>query len=164
MHTGARRTTAGFTLIELLLILAMTLILMQVASINLFRFQQNASVAASVSTFVSDVRHQQMRAMMGDTAFTGSPLDFGARVESDRYILFRGSTYTAGASTNFSIPLDGNIRVTANTLPGGIARFTRGSGELASATGTHVVTFTDSNSGMAISVTFNRLGVMTIID
>lgn len=153
----------AFTLIEIVMVVAIMLILFQIAYVNLIGFQQNASVRASMRTFLSDMRQQQLRAMMGDTGGTGVITDYGIYLQTTKYTIYTGTTYTAGVATNFPVNLASNIRISVNTFTNSSIVFAKGSGDLSTSKSEETLTFSDTNSGKASTVHVNRLGVITQI-
>lgn len=154
----------GFTFVELLVIMAVMGILMQFGSVSLIRFQQYASTNSSISSLVRDIRQQQLRAMSGDTAGTGTRNDFGIHFLPDRYIAFFGASYSPTNPTNFVIVLEPNIRIAATTLPGGTLIFRRGSGEIATGNAEETISIRNTANNELRIIRINRLGVITAID
>src|SRR3989344_6035142 len=130
--TGNRKTS-GFTLVELMVVMGIFALMLGFASINLIRPQTQANLDTTVTTLVSDLKQQQIRAMSGD-----GPSAYGVYLEPNRYTLFTGSSYSAGATDNFSINMDGGVTLSPTTQ----IVFAQRSGE----TNTTTITVTNTNS------------------
>ena len=122
----------GFTLPELLLVLGIIGILLTFAVINLVDADQKSSLSAKLAVLETDMRNQQMKAIAGETGAAGSNADHGIYFESNRYTLFRGSSYSAGNTTNFVVDLGSNLGFDSITFPSSQIIFTGISGELSS--------------------------------
>lgn len=102
------KTQRGYTLIELSLVLALVAILLGIATINLARSQQGASLNAAEQILLSDLKQQQLKAMIGDAEGRADPDPYGVHFDSNRYVLFHG-TYSAVDTSNVVINLDSNM-------------------------------------------------------
>lgn len=151
---------AGFTLAEILVISGVFLILTQLASINLFRFQQSATIGSMRAVIASDIRQQQQKAMSGDTQQTGSQADYGIFFETDRYTLFYGDTYSSGAPGNFVVELTGNLEISGTTLDGNILLFEQVTGEIIGSDPVEEIYLTDTTNGRQQIIRLNPLGVI----
>ena len=150
------RTQRGFTLVELSVVLTMVVILLGIATINLVRSQQGASIVATEQTLLSDLKQQQLKAMIGDTEGRGTTDTYGVHFDSNQYVLFHG-TYSAGNSTNSVINLDRNFQFTS---PGTNIIFNKISGEITVDSTSNIV-LRDTTNGNTKTVTINRYGVVT---
>ncbi len=103
-----RQNRPGLTLVELLLVMGIFAIIFSFATINLLNPQQKSTINSTTTTLISDLKEQQIKAMIGASEGIGSPQSYGIRFETDRYILFRGN-YSATEPRNFTINLDSNL-------------------------------------------------------
>jgi prepilin-type N-terminal cleavage/methylation domain-containing protein len=149
-------TPLGFSLVEYMLVMAIFLILAGLGTINLSGAKQRASLSTTVDTLVSDLRGQQLKAMVGDTegSGSGSASNYGIHFGTSDYTLFRGS-YGTG---NFVVNLGDQIQV---GTPGTEVLFTKGTGEIG---GTFQVTLKDVSNASSKTITLNRYGVVTAIN
>jgi hypothetical protein len=136
--------------------MAIFLILAGLGTINLAGAKQQASLSTTVDTLVSDLREQQLKAMVGDTegSGSGSASNFGIHFGTTNYTLFRG-TYGTG---NFIVNLGDQMQV---GTPGTEVVFTKGTGEIG---GTFQVTLKDVSNSNTKTITLNRYGVVTVIN
>ena len=144
-----RKAILGFTIIELLVVMGIFAIMFGFASINLLRPQTQATLDTIVTTLVSDLKEQQIRAMTGD-----GPSAYGVYFEPSRYPLFTGPIYSASAADNFSVNMEEGITISPTTS----VVFAQRSGE----TTTTTFTITNTNSGEQKTITINILGAVTI--
>jgi len=97
-----KRTAVGFSLVELLVVLTIMSIIGAFAITGFkdyARFQQyDASVATVKSTFI-DARVRARSAELDQS--------YGVKILTNSLVVFRGSTYSAGASTNETVTLTG---------------------------------------------------------
>ncbi|EKD64583.1 MAG: hypothetical protein ACD_50C00342G0003 [uncultured bacterium] len=153
----------GFTLPELLLVMGILTILFGFITINLLNFRQKSVLNTTVDTVVSDLKSQQNKAMVGDTQGSGTISDYGVYFESDRYILFRGSSYNPLEPSNFSIDLDPSHTFSDIDVPSSSIIFEKGSGQMTGWTAaTDTVTLTDSTNGNQKIIQINIYGAITI--
>lgn len=103
----------GFTLIEILIAIAIITILAGMGlwiSMDVYR---NYSYRSEKETFISAIQKARLESMvnLNESAH-------GIRVESDKYIIFRGSSYSASSSFNRTIVPSGPVTITGNpSLP-----------------------------------------------
>lgn len=152
----------GFTIVEVLLTMAIFAIIAGFATINLIKPQTKASIEGTVTTLVSDLRQQQLKAMAGDGESQTSSQHFGVCLQTSKYTLFRGSTNCPSNSDNFDVNVGPNLSITT-TLPGSSAIFTKRSGEVSGyVSGSDTITITNTASGEQKILTINRYGAITI--
>ncbi|MCR4324321.1 MAG: prepilin-type N-terminal cleavage/methylation domain-containing protein [Candidatus Curtissbacteria bacterium] len=148
----------GFTLVEVIIVGGLFALVASFSAINILRSQTHSTLVSQVTIFVSDSRSQQVRAMAGDSQGQSTSGDWGIHLENNRYVLFRGSTYSAGDGGNFIVNL-GSTMAISWTLPTADIVFVKRSGEVVSYTeGANTVTFTNSASGEHAQLTINRYG------
>lgn len=156
----------GITLIELIITMMVLSIIFGLVSVNLLNTRQRTNFNASLNQLLSDIKLQQTKAMslsVENNAPTTS--DYGIHFETETYTLFRGSTYTIGASDNFIIPLGDNMQFSSSTFPGSTIVFSKLSGEILSfnpALNSIVLKNTLNNQQKTIRL--NRYGVFTQIE
>ena len=147
----------GFTLIELIIVLSIVGILLGFTTINLSRSQQSASLNAVEQILLSDLKQQQLKAMIGDTEGRAASDLYGIHFDSNKYTLFHG-VYSEGEPYNFVINLDSNMQF---NNPEYDIVFSRLSGEI---TGTAVIELQDKNDSKLVRIHLNTLGTATQIE
>lgn len=152
----------GFTLIELILIMGLFAILAALATVNLLRPQNKASIDTAVTTLVADLKEQQIKAMAGDSEGQGTAFAYGVYFEPQKYTLFRGSSYSGPDPAYFVIDLGGKVTL-SSTLPLSQVVFSRRSGGVANfVAGSNTITITQNSSGQQKTITINRFGVINV--
>ena len=147
----------GFTLIELLITMGIIAILLGLIFQNLLTVQHKTALNTSVDSLVSNLKSQQIKAMVGEID-GGGAVATGVYFESDKYILFRGQTYSPSNSTNFSLALDRNLHFSS---PGQRIIFSPVSGDRA---GGDVISIIDTSGGEQKQIRLNRYGVITNVN
>jgi prepilin-type N-terminal cleavage/methylation domain-containing protein len=149
----------GFTLVELMIVIGIILILFGLSWINFTSLPSRATLQTDSVALINDLRSQQMLAMTGDTGVGGTQSDYyGIHFETTTYTLFKGDTYTPGASGNFTIDLgNANLSFTGVSFSGNVIIFTKGSGEMASGQ----FSITDALSGTVKTTKLNKYGATT---
>lgn len=148
----------GFTLVEVSVVGAIFFALVGLATINFFQAQRRTQVTGNLSTFLADMKGQQIKAMVGDTEGSASASAYGVHFESTTYTLFRNNYGT----NNFVVTLPTNLTVSA-TSSGDRILFASGSGNLVGTTSATIL-FNDSATSTQKTVTLNRYGVVTGIN
>lgn len=122
---------SGFTLPELLIVLAILASIFGLSTINLLSAYHKNTLGTTVSTLISNLKHQQMKSMTGDNEGQTEADDYGIYFLSDRYILFKGSTYNASDPLNFTVNLNNDLQFSSILVPDSRIIFSRGNGEVA---------------------------------
>lgn len=152
---------AGFTLVELLVVVGILATITTVTVPRLFTLQTSNALDASLTALVSDIKQQQIKAMVGDTQGKVALEPFGVYFETNRYTLFQGTTYTNGDPYNFVVNLEESLEFTNILLPQQQIIFSKGSGEVAGfTTGSDEFTLRHTSSGDQKTVRFNKYGVI----
>lgn len=150
----------GFTLIEIVVVMALISTLVTLGAISLSTGQQVASTRSTSGLLLSDIRSQQIKAMVGDSEGTGVTSAYGVYLGSTSYTMFRGGSYDPLSSANFVVPLNNQLTLTSN-LPNSQIVFLPRSGEISGYTsGLDSIFLTNSGASETVTFTFNRLGVV----
>lgn len=150
----------GFSLIELLISMFIFGVLIGIITLNLNTAQHTTTLTTTLETLITDLNHQQIKAMVGDTEGRTAVSDYGLRFNSTNYTLFHGS-YSQSESTNFSIELP-LVQQIDTTFANDEIIFEKGSGEILNFDpDENTITITDIANGRQRSVELNRLGVVT---
>lgn len=154
---------AGFTIYEVLIVMAIFIILTGLLTINLLNAKHQSSLSTSVDIFISDLKQQQLKAMLGDTEGRSSSDNYGIFFGAGKYTLFHGTYYSTG-SANFNINLGDKIEFSNITFPNSQILFLRGSGEIYNyASGSSTVSIKDILDNNQKTITINEYGVVTQI-
>ncbi len=158
--SSSATTQAGFTLIELLVVISIGLVLFGLISINLGQTQTTGSVATVVDTMLSDIKQQQLQAMVGDVGGTSSQQSQGLFIQSNNYTLFAGTSYSGADSNNFIVTMPSTITL-ATSFSGNTVSFAKGTGQLQSfVNGSNTITV--NGKGASKVITIGRLGNVTV--
>ena len=155
----------GFTLPELLLTLGILTILFSIIAISLSYVDQRTASGTKASVITTDIKGQQIKAMTGEAGASGTLSDQGIYFEQNRYVLFRGDTYNASNTTNFSIDLADNLEFSDISLPGGQMLFAATTGEVSNYDSIlHTVTLRNTTNGETKTITINSIGSIVSVD
>jgi prepilin-type N-terminal cleavage/methylation domain-containing protein len=149
----------GFTLIELLIVIGIIAIVSSFAVINLIRPQTKASLDSTLTPLVSDIKEQQLKAMVGDGSGS-TPSAYGIYFETNKYTIFKGNTYSLSDTNNFIVNLQGDTSIT-NTFTSNQIVFSQRSGEVVGFSSPNN-TLTISSGGDSKTITVNALGNINI--
>lgn len=155
----------GFTFIELVVVIGILSTIVGLAVMNLGGLQRRADLQTSISSLISEIKQQQIKAMIGDTEGTGTQSTYGIYFQSDSYTTFRGSNYSAGATGNFTVNLGNTIEFSTINLPASQIIFDKGSGEIANfVAGTNTITIRNTTNNEQRTITINKYGVITQVN
>lgn len=150
--------SSGFTLVELVIVTSITIILLGFITINLVRSQQKTSLASVREILLTDLKEQQIKAMVGETEGRLDSDSYGIHFDLDRYVLFHGTTYNSSDPSNYIKNLDQNMRFNNS---GYNVIFSRLSGEIPTPT---TIELEDISNSEGIEINLNELGVVTRAD
>ncbi|MBP6904563.1 MAG: type II secretion system protein [Candidatus Pacebacteria bacterium] len=143
---------SGVSALELIVVVAVIGLLIAVVVIPLSSFRQQQALQNSTNAVVAVLQDARTKtlAAVGNTAY-------GVRIESDRIILFTGTTYSSGASTNEAVSLETPVSAAWSLGGGSTILFARLTGT-ASASGTITLSLPDGTSRI---VTVTSSGTIT---
>jgi len=104
----------GFTLLEMLLALGILAIISVISVTSLSSANKDKALAIEADKVVSLITKARSLTL---EAKDGSV--YGVHFEETKAVLFKGSSYSAGASTNQSQGLNGVVKISAISLSGG---------------------------------------------
>lgn len=157
--------SGGFTIPELLIVVGMLTTLLGLTTINLLTSRDKVTISTTIDTLISDIKLGQTKAMSGDTEGSGTISDYGMYFETNRYTVFRGSTYASGNPSNFITNLDPNFELSSILFPSSTLIFSKGSGEVSGfVSGFNSITIRNKLTGEQKVITVNRYGVITGIN
>lgn len=155
-----KNTQSGFSLIELILVMGIGLTLFGFVGLNLVNGQRIASVNSSGDSLFSDMASQQTKAMqgVGDTSGT----NYGIYFLQDRYILFKGDSYSASDPANYTVMLETGTVFTNITFPNSSIVYEGRSGEVIGFTnGSNTLQIKDDQGPKLKTIAINRYGVVS---
>lgn len=159
----------GFSLIELLVVIALLSIVLVFVSINLFSPSEKAKLDSISTNVVSTLREAQNKAINTDTQGESQANEYGVHFESDKFILFQGTSFDSGDEKNFVINLPGSITITPNlpcpSPPGDCNNivFEKISGEVSNFNSLeNTVCINETSTGKDILITINFVGVTNV--
>lgn len=154
----------GFTLVEILFSMVILGILFSLIVSNLTNVIPRALTRSAAEIVIADLREQQMKAMMGYESITGGASDYGVYFETDRYILFTGSSYQADHAENYSVELQTGLSFDPMTIPDSSIVYAHGSGEnLNYSVDSHLITISNHSTGEQSTISINQLGVLDLL-
>jgi len=132
-------------------------VLLGFITISLVRSQQTVSLTATEEVLVADLKQQQLKSMIGDTEGRASSDSYGIHFDSNRYVLFHGSTYSSSDSANAVINLESNMQFNS---PDFDIVFSKLSGTISAAT----IELQDNTNSQLKKIHLNKYGVVTQIE
>lgn len=160
----SRHDEGGFTFPELIIVMGIVVIMLGFVTINLLRAQSSSSLTTTLDTLTSDIRNQQIKAMTGDTEGRGVPDSYGIHLESDRYVLFHGTSYDQSDTSNVTVPIDPSITLVSDLFQSGDIVFLQTSGEVRNfSPGANSFTLQTVTSNQSQTITLNKYGVITSV-
>ena len=151
------KKSVGFSLPELIVVMSIMATLIGLITINLTSAQQRASLNTVVQNLVSDIRQQQIKAMVGDTEGRPSADEYGIHTDSNQYVLFHGA-YSATEPSNFAVSLPNNMIF---VTPGLDIIFSKVGGEISPPASIQLQDTTNSNTK---TIQINKYGVITSVN
>ena len=149
----------GYTLVELIVIMSILATLFGLVTINLNYAQRKATIETVLTSLLTDIKQQQLKAMVGDTEGRGTTDYYGVYFEANRYTLFHGSTYNPNDAANFTVNIDQNLQVqnigktiVFNKLGGDVVGYSSSA---------NTITILDTSNNSSRTITYNQLGVIT---
>lgn len=146
----------GFSVIEILVTLAIVSILAVIISNRYSDFRETQSLSNTVEEVIALIDEAHSRTLAGDNATT-----YSVRLETNKAVLFVGTTYSSGASTNKTINIDSVVNLASITLAGGgqEIKFDALTGDT-SQYGTFVVKLASSTTGQK-TITVSKTGFVS---
>lgn len=153
-------TQKGFTLVELLVVMGVFVTLFAVSTVALTGLIPKANVVTAHQTLLSDLKNQQLKAMVGDTNGSGDGSAYGVYLESDRYTLFVGPAYNPDSADNIEVLLSPGMSIQENTFPSSSIIFLENSGEVSGHDELNSSFKLVNSTGEEHLIDINKLGVV----
>lgn len=151
----SKKNCYGFSLIELIVVMSIIVTLIGLVTINLTSIQQRVSLNSIVQNLISDIRQQQVKAMIGDSEGRASVSPYGMHIDAGQYVLFHGISYSESDTSNFKVSLPSNIQFVTPNLD---IIFSNISGEISA---TASIQLQDTTNNNTKTVQINKYGVVT---
>lgn len=104
----------GFTIIELTIVVAILAIILGITGAFISSSTSQGSVEDVAIQLVSDLRRAQWQTINGQ-----DDTDWGVHVESNLFVLFKGTTYNPAEPDNFLTYVEGPVTISDISLNGG---------------------------------------------
>lgn len=154
----------GVTLIEVLVVIGILLTLIGIASVSFLPFRSKSTLDTAVTTLISDIKSQQIKAVAGDTEGRGTNDNYGVHFETNSYTLFHGSIFNPSDTSNFTVALNDGIQIESTFLSSQLI-FSIKSGEVISFSETqNSITLEDTVEESSKTININRYGVVTSVN
>ncbi len=142
----------GFTILELIIVVAIVAVLLVMVIPQFSRIKENQVLQSATSDVMSTLSKSR-----SETISSVNSSEYGVHFQSDKVIIFKGKTYSAGASDNEVITISTPASISNVTLGGvsstsGDIYFSRLSGA-PSAVGTVTVSTSSFSKTITISAT-----------
>lgn len=155
---------AGLTLVELLIVVGILGLLFSITFISIFNVRVISTNSSTASVITSDLKNQQIKAMVGDTEGRGVPDNYGVKILTNQYVLFHGVNYNPNDTTNFPVPVENGYTL-STTFANGTLLFASESGEIVGfLPAQNTITLTNTTTGKTKTIHFNKYGTITQID
>ena len=133
-------------------------VLLGLVTIALSNVRQRTTLTALTQTFVSDIKQQQIKAMVGDTQGGVAANSYGVHIDANSYVLFRGATYDPSDPSNFTVDLETNFQFEP---PGTDIVFETIKGEISTPATIRII---DITTNQQKTIQLNTLGVVTSVN
>lgn len=153
----------GFSLVELVVVMFIFSFLFIFITVALLNIKHQSSLVTSIDTLITDLKSQQLKAMVGDTEGRVDPDTYGIYFGSNQYTLFHG-TYSPSDSSNFVVTLGDNIQFGTISFPASLVSFAQDSGEVVGAESLNTIIVQNTQTNERKAITINKYGVVTAIN
>lgn len=127
-------------------------LLIMIASVNLFPIKHKTSLSTSVQALITDIKQQEIKSMSGEMAQ-------GVHFETTTYTLYKGLSYESGSS-NFIVTLGDSIQFSSIPFTGRQINFATGSGEITGfQSSANTIGVQNTVTGEQRTLYFNKFGV-----
>lgn len=104
----------GFSLIEILLVISLMVIILSLATPNLFNPLGQEKVNSLASDITINLKDAQIKAMYSETLGQAATAEFGVHFSTSSYTLFRGTVFNPADTNNFSVTLTNGLSINLN--------------------------------------------------
>lgn len=108
-------TTRGFTALELAIVIAIVAVLAAIVISSFATFRKTVAINTETEDTASFINRAR-----ANTISSKNDQQFGIHFQSDRLVMFQGTTYSAGAGTNETHLLNSSVAATTTVEGGGV--------------------------------------------
>ncbi len=105
-----KKNLLAFTVVELLVVMGILATILSLSSVNLITFYNKNTLGTAVDVLISDMRQQQLQAMVGDSEGSGTNNAYGIYFQPTSYTLFKGTVYSSSDPLNFKVKLNDDLQ------------------------------------------------------
>lgn len=116
MKLSVELNDRGFSLIEILLVISLLVVILAVATPNLFDPLATEKLSRLTTDITSLLKDAQTKSMSSETFGLGTTSEFGVHFTPTNYTLFRGTVFNPADSNNFTVSVPPGLAV-APSLP-----------------------------------------------
>ena len=154
----------GVTLIEVLVVIGILLTLIGMASISFVPLRSRSVLDTAITTLISDIKSQQIKAVAGDTEGRSTSDNYGIYFGNNSYVLFHGTSFNPTDPSSFTIALEDNILI-ESIFPSSQIIFSIKNGEVVSfSEAQNSITLRDTVAQDSKTININRYGVITAVN
>ncbi len=104
----------GFSLIEILLVISLMVIILSLATPNLFNPLGKEKVSSLTNDLTANIKDAQTKAMHSETLGQGATSEFGVHFTANNYTIFRGTIFNPADADNFSVSVESGLTINPN--------------------------------------------------
>ena len=154
-----KKNNKGITLIEIIFVIAITITIISIITLNLSDFKKNRTLTNTTSEIISLINKAR-----NNTISSLNSNNYGVHFDSDQVVLFSGNTYNSNAADNEVILFESSVEIASSgglNLNGGGSNmiFEKITGETNNYGTITVRVKSDNNQYKIINV--NKLGVVS---
>ena len=114
MSTRYKHKEGGRTVMEVLFVLVIVGVLVGITALSFSGFKKGQSIPNAVEEVVSLLNEARTKTLAGENGDR-----YGVHLQGDRAVLFVGTTYSSGTSTNRPIMMPTTVTISSISLAGG---------------------------------------------
>jgi len=144
--------------------MAILLVLYAILSINISQTPQHSSLTTQMTTLVSDIKNQQLKALTGHTS-EGVSSAYGIYYSEISYTLFAGTSYSPSSPSNHLINLNDNLTFNNINLPQQTVVFSALTGEVTNYdSGQNTLSLSNTITNDTQTLTLNAWGAVISVN
>lgn len=104
----------GFSLIEILLVISLMVIILSLATPNLFNPLGQEKVHSLANDITINLKDAQIKTMHSETLGQATTSELGVHVTANTYTIFRGTVFNPADTNNFSVNAPSGLTISPN--------------------------------------------------